>query len=249
MWRGSFEMHSPLELAPEFVAKIGLINVRWSALDKGLAELLGRFLRVDHAGEAALFAIGSFSQRMQLLLAISHYSIEEELHTQILESLLHKIDGLWKQRNLFVHSHYVHKTTYKNGIEVVLMGDGGHPFTPEAIDSGDRPIVNRSFGYLKHQRNKSDKFVPINKGALSNHAQQVARRGRQIMVVVKAIDTGIIGLKKDAPTKYQKISPRAQLKAERLADTLKGPFTSRVIEIEKDKSATSYPTISSGLKK
>jgi hypothetical protein len=221
-------MHSPLELEPEAVAAIGLINVRWAALEKGLAELLGRFLRVDHAGEAALYAITTFSQRIQLISAVAEYSIQEDLHARVVERLLSKIEDLWRQRNLYVHSHYVHRTIYSDGIEVTLVGDGGKPFDSQAIEEGPGVTKKGSFGYLKRQRNKESKFVPINRGALSNHASQIVRRGRQLMAVVKAIDTGIVTLQKDAPAKYQNISPRARLKKERMATEVSGAFTSRV---------------------
>ena len=164
-------MHSPLELAPDHVEKIGLISVRWSALENGLAELLGRFLRVDHSGEAAYFAISNFSQRLGIISAVAEYSIENDRDAAVIARLLEKIEGLWGQRNKYIHSHFVHRTTYADGVQIMLYSDGGEPFRPSNLDSGDLQVVKSEFGYLRTKRKSPREFVPINLGALQNHAK------------------------------------------------------------------------------
>ncbi len=221
-------MHSPLELAPDHVEKIGLISVRWSALENGLAELLGRFLRVDHSGEAAYFAISNFSQRLGIISAVAEYSIENDRDAAVIARLLEKIEGLWGQRNKYIHSHFVHRTTYADGVQIMLYSDGGEPFRPSNLDSGDLQVVKSEFGYLRTKRKSPREFVPINLGALQNHANQVARRGRQIELAVKCLDTEVIRLRSNSPARYGRISPRAPSEAALAHRSTSGAFTSRV---------------------
>jgi hypothetical protein len=220
-------VHSPLELDEELVHALGLVSARWSALEIGLADLLGRFLRVDHAGEAALFALSSFSQRLNLVKAVASYSLESERDLKIVSALLEKIERLWLKRNLFVHSHYIHRSVHKDGIEVSLVGDGGAPFGPDAISDDMTKVLSRSFGYGKRKRDGETEFVPVNLGTFRNHAHRVAQRGRQVMAVVKALDTGIARLRKDAPTSYGRLSPRSPVYANTPPKI--GAFTSRVM--------------------
>ena len=221
-------MQSPLELEPELVRLLGLITIRWAALDDALSELLGRFMRVDHAGPAAFFSLANFSQRLALISSTATYSIKSEHHLAITIKLLSKIGDLWLKRNNFVHAHYVHQSEYSDGIIVTLVRDSGEGLTEEALDDGGKPVKSRSFGYLKRKRGGDSEFVPVNRGSLQNHADRVARRGRQVMALVKALDTGIVTLRADSPTTYRRLSPRSPRFGRE--PEIVGAYTQRVVE-------------------
>ena len=202
-------MRSPLEHDPELVALLGLITVRWSALEDALAELLGRFMRVDHAGHSALFALTSFSQRLELISSVASYSVESKRHADTIARLLKKIGDLWIARNYFVHSHYIHQTVYPNRTTIQMIREDEFALNPDAISTEGEVTVSRSFGYVKRKHDGTEQFVPVNRGTFHNHAVKVHRRGRQVLVVVKALDTQIINLRKDAPVNYVRLSPRS----------------------------------------
>jgi hypothetical protein len=220
-------MQSPLELEPELVSLLGLITARWAAMEEALADLLGRFMRVDHAGHATLFSLANFSQRLALISSTALYSVESERDLKIITKLLGKINDLWLNRNNFVHSHYVHRTVYTDGAEVMLIADSGEGLTEKAIEAGHRPVKSHSFGYLKRKRGGDADFVPVNRGTFKNHADKVARRTRQVLTAAKAVDTGIVALRPDSPTTYRRLSPRSP----RFKETppIEGPFTVRVL--------------------
>lgn len=223
-------VQSPIELRPQFIEEIGRICARWAVLENALAELMGRFLRVDHAGHAAIFALNNFSQRLSLVASVAKYSVKDDLHLRIITRLIEKINSLWNKRNYLVHSHYVHQTEFADGISVMLVGDAKINIDEASIGSPDDEGVKKEhFGYLKRSRDGGSTFVPVNLGSFENHASKVARRARQLMAVVKALDTGIITLRRDSQMKYGRVSPRATNMAA-LSGTRPGEaYTSRVI--------------------
>jgi len=70
-------MRSPLEHEPELIAGIGLITVRWAALEQELEKLLGSLLKIEPASGRAFRAVVSFGARLDLVKALVSGSLKE----------------------------------------------------------------------------------------------------------------------------------------------------------------------------
>lgn len=201
-------MQSPLEHDPELVALLGLITVRWSALEDALADLVGSMMAVNDIGHTVIYSMSAFSQRLSFTSALLRGSLANERDIKVAEKLLNKVGDLWISRNHLSHSHYVHRTEYHNGMCITLTQEDGFGIRPESIEDKSEKAKSRTFGYLKHSRGQQ-KFVPVNKGSLKNHAASLLRRGRQILVLTKAIDTRVAPLREVDLVSHRQPSPRS----------------------------------------
>jgi len=205
-------MKSPLEHKPELVAAIGLLTVRWAALERQLAQLLELILESWGTGEAIYYSLGNFSQRIDLVEMTVLRAIREERHKKIAQALFTKIRRLWKSRNYLVHSHYVYyenlgpegragHVTHLAGRDTsgeirVLRGTWRTRDADGNIESesGPEKILNKGFGYQRRDKNGGYTIVPVNKGTFLNHAQHVYKRSRQVWLLDLSIRRRIVKL-------------------------------------------------------
>lgn len=212
-------MLSPLEYDPELVAGIGLITARWSAPERQLAELLGTVMVVKSAGPDSYYALANFSQRIAVVQTAIISTLANTKHRKIAKALFTKVGRIWKTRNVLIHSHYVYLFEYDNGTRSALTGipKGSlgekskipravltiGPVTLKSSPPIDRPmtavpqlkVIQEGPAYIKNDKGKAE-FCFVNKGTFANHAEQLRRRGRQIMLLARAIEDGRVPVRR-----------------------------------------------------
>lgn len=222
-------MRSPLEYEPELVAGMGLITVRWAALEMGLADLFGSVLKIEPMGERGYYSISNFSQRIDLVETVVVGSLKEGIAKRASKSLFEKIRRLWKTRNYLVHSHYVYSSRSASGFGPTLIGVGKdlgeHPAKRWYIRREDEIVYNedgsiaytvertleQGFAYQKRGKRPVPEYVFVNKGTFNNHAEQVSKRMRQVRLLKKSIQTMSAPLNwgSSAGASHTTYSPRA----------------------------------------
>lgn len=203
-------MRSLLEHEPELIERVGLITVRWSALESELADLLGTLMRAREAGERAYFSVGSFGQRADLVEAATLGSLASPNHRRVAAAIFKKIKTLWKTRNYLVHGNYVFTASSPQGHSLALTKMGrklreGPIFGERMVimitpDETEIPLELTTGGYAYEKWNIHGvrDYVPVNKGTYDNHALQVMKRSGQIRRLASFIEQEIAPL--DAPS-------------------------------------------------
>lgn len=184
-------------------------------------------MKIEPAGDRAYYAIGNFSQRVDLAQAICLASLRDDQCGKAATALFEKIRRLWKARNYLVHSHYAYvELDNKGNMLSALSGEGRnlgkHPKIRAMqktgavlIDSEGEKIpqpqtAHHGFAYEKRQLDGSVKYVLVNAGTFQNHADQLSKRLRQIRTLTKAIRTMHAPLKWGSfAASHNKQSPRA----------------------------------------
>lgn len=219
-------MRSPLEHEPEFIAGIGLITVRWAALEHELEGLLGSLLKIEPAGEKTLHAVVSFAARLALVRALVSASLADGTAKRAALALLDKIGDMWRARNFLLHSHYVyakfdHEGNYLGGMSSAGRKLGEHPklrgkvrgkfIGPDGREIPQPKVAHHGFAYMERQRDGGIKYVSVNKGTFDNHAALVLKRSGQVRLLKQAITTMAAPLKwgSFAPPLHDKRPPRA----------------------------------------
>lgn len=215
-------MLSPLEYDPELIAGIGLITARWAALERQLAELLGTVMKAKTAGPNSYYAIGNFTQRIDLVQAAVVSTLTNAKHRKITTALFTKIRRIWKTRNYLVHSHYVYIAQYEDGTHsgLIAVGKGplkGKPLSLRAkafigpvggpMTELTKPrLIQEGFAYSKRDNGRVT-YHFVNKGTFANHAEQLRKRGWQVTLLARAIDVGRTPIPKAKPEPSRKKSP------------------------------------------
>lgn len=185
-------LRSPLEGDPELMQGLGLVTARWATLESDLSELLGALLRVPQAADDAYYSIANFSQRIDLVQSLVLASLNSERHARMAKALFTKIKRLWKSRNYLLHSHYVYLTKYSDGMTTVLerRGEFNLRFKGTVIEEG--------YAYESHKAGEQTEYVMVNRGTFLNHAAQLLKRSRQLVVLRRSVYERITHLKKSA---------------------------------------------------
>lgn len=235
-------MRSPLEHDPDLVLAIGTITVRWSLMESSLAELVGSVIASEYMGQQAFYALSTFSQRMALAERITIAGLRDNKAKKISAALFQKVARLWKTRNRLVHSPYVYRVDRMGGGSSTFYQSrrdlGDHPSkrqnelitafydpreeqTPEVIRTRhERALANHrvkheGFAYISVGASGDKKIVPINSGAFQSHAEKLSRRIRQIQLLKRYIDQGVISpsIPRDLgqQSQFAKLSPRSPL--------------------------------------
>lgn len=178
-------MRSLLEENAELISCIGVITLRWSLLEQQMAMLLGEFIYDFDNGEAAYYAIGNFSQRVDLLRSILRSQVRKQHHS-LFEVWFEKVFRLWKTRNKLVHSAYSYAEWRENG------------------------RMRKGWSYTTYDGKGNRKIVAVNKGTFENHAQQLSKRIWQIERFTSAIRSRTIQTHWDHRSSwFAHLSPRA----------------------------------------
>lgn len=231
-------MISPLEHEPELIAGIGLITVRWSALENELASLLGALLKAERVGEHAYYSLANFSQRIDFIEALLCSSLKFEQHRCIARAMFNKIKRLWKTRNYLVHSHYVYADVDHSGIGGALISAGKvlGPHPREQIVNRQMPVFidengnqtnladrikHHGFAYEKHNRDGTVERIFVNKGSFESHAKQLLKRTGNVRRFTKAVQTLEAPLRWTvSSTSHNRCSPRGTRNQKLFQDSL-----------------------------
>lgn len=178
------------------IAAIGVITVRWAALENELVSIFAASLANGAPAHKMFFSVKNLSQRLDLVRS-SLPPMTDEAFAEATE-IFNKISKSWNKRNGLIHSHYVYrKRTARGANHIVSVTQDGaqHPqdrqhlilrwvWDPEhctgskerfdaAQEAGDK-IVSAGFGYFDYMGGKEPEFVPVNLGSLQNHAEAVS---------------------------------------------------------------------------
>lgn len=225
-------MRSPLEHEPDLISGVGLITVRWAVLEDALSNLFGRTLKIEPAGEQAYYAIGNFSQRVDLIEAALIGSFRDDLPKRVTRKIFEQIRRLWKTRNRLVHSHYVYAEVDWEGNHIgslvgIGMGPnlGTHPKEwagkpvivtgPDGIEMPQPRTSAHGFAYVTHTKSGEVKYSLVNRSTFEGHAAKVSQSARRIAKLDRAISTMDAPLRhgsfwRGPPAKYSQRAARNQ---------------------------------------
>jgi hypothetical protein len=179
-------------------------------------------MKAGSAGPNCYFALGNFTQRIDLVQAAVQSTLTNATHRKIAAALFTKIRRIWKTRNYLIHSHYVYVAEFEDGTYSAMIGmgkdrgfHGDKPRAPRPQSYWQNPDGTREYisqpklvqeGYAYEKRDNGKKtYHFVNKGTFANHAEQVYRRTRQIDLLCHAIRHGRTPIVK--PESWRQKSP------------------------------------------